>query len=82
MINLSGATRVLSEIAFQPLGYILQTDGQPLLSNFQEMHGFAQYSLADRRILYLRFPVLPVVSWLPGDFRSIEEINSQAAEHD
>lgn len=82
LINLSGGTRVLSEIAFPPLGYILQIDGQPLLSNFQEMHSFAQYNFADRRILYLRFPVLPVVSWLPGDFRSIEEINFQALEHD
>jgi hypothetical protein len=80
LVNLNGATRVLAEIAFPPVGFILQIEGPPLLDNFQELQGFSHYAFRDRRNLYLRFPVLPVVSWLPGDFRTREEIYTHALE--
>jgi hypothetical protein len=74
-------TCVISEIAFPPFGFVLTVDSRPFESTLLDVRSiFAQYEFHDRRTVYLKLPVLPVVSVFPGDFRTIEEIQRDGTE--
>jgi hypothetical protein len=65
---------VFAEIAFPPFGFLLTGDRDPIYPTLLDLTflGHAKYSL--RETIFLNLPVLPVNTWLPGDFRSKEEI--------
>src|SRR5262249_16000508 len=77
-----GITRshVFSEISFPPFGYILTEDSPPPDRRLVDISFFAQYGFDDWVDISLRLPVLPIYSWLPGDFRSRDEVLAAAAE--
>lgn len=84
-MSLDGRSYVFSEIAFPPFGFVLSVDGPPLSSLLYRLDHFAERKYWTREIVYLKlpvFPVFPVVSWLPGDFRTAEEINRTVAENE
>lgn len=74
-----GVQHVFSEIAFPPFGFILTGDSKPIHPTLLDINFMGQYSYNTREIIYLKLPVLPVVSWLPGDFRTKEGIAETVA---
>jgi hypothetical protein len=70
---------VFSEMVFPPYGFIMTVDTPPMDRRLCDITDFGSFEYKDKRTLYLKLPVLPVVSWLPGDFRDEREIK-QALE--
>ena len=67
-------SRVLSEIAFPPIGYVMTFDSEPPDSRLVDISDFAEYSYRDRKSIELRLPVLPVYTYLPGDYRDRDQV--------
>jgi len=63
-----------SEITFPPYGYVLTRDKNPPNDKMQEITCLGEYSYNKWRDYSFRLPVLPVSSWLPGDYRTKEQI--------
>lgn len=68
--------RVLSELSFPPLGYVLTFELEPPDRSLIDISYFAKYRYADRRSIELRLPVLPVDSPYPTDYRSRQELET------
>ena len=68
-------SRVLSELAFPPIGYVMTFDSKPPPDNrLVDISHFAGYSYRDRKSIELRLPVLPVYTYFPGDYRDREQV--------
>lgn len=67
---------LFAELAFAPFGFIMTIDGSVPAGNLCEITGFAEESYKLWTTLFLRLPVHPVVSWLPGDFRTKDELTA------
>jgi hypothetical protein len=80
-IVVGNKSHVISEIAFPPFGFVMSLDGEPIEPNLVDLSYFAQSEFKDRETVYLQLPVLPVVSWLPGDFRTREEMEKERLEN-
>ena len=70
-----------SEISFPPLGYVLNFGLEPLDDGLTDISYFAKYSYDDLKSLQLKFPVYPVHTWYPGDYRSKKEIRNNFEEN-
>jgi hypothetical protein len=79
---LGNGHQVFAEIAFPPFGLIMTFGAKPIQSDLRELTHFGEFEYRTWDIVYLKLPVLPVVSFLPGDFRTIEELNRTAEEND
>jgi hypothetical protein len=64
----------LSEISFPPFGYVLTIDSPPPDPRLVEITHFARYKYDEWRDVWLRMPLLPVASWIPGDYRTLSEV--------
>jgi hypothetical protein len=73
-------SHVFSEISFPPFGYILAANSPPPDRRLVDISFFAQFGYNDWVDISLRLPVLPIYSWLPGDFRSRNEVLTAAAQ--
>lgn len=73
----TGDIRVLSEISFPPLGYVLALSGSPPDRRLFDISGFANYLFTDFRQVSLRLPALPVFTYFPGDFRDERTVLAQ-----
>jgi hypothetical protein len=81
--NLSGLVNIFdsrksstfSELAFPPFGYVLAYDNPPH-PDMLDITYFARYDYDDCKRLTLKLPVLPIISYFPGDYRSQAEIDS------
>jgi hypothetical protein len=69
---LEGTT--FSEITFPPFGYVMSFDRPPDAKMLDISH-FSYYQFNTYRAMSFRIPVLPVISYLPGDYRSQAELN-------
>lgn len=81
LMSLNGGSHLFSEIAFPPFGLILSLKGEP---NRQELCKINHFGLANFNtwdVIYLKLPVLPVVSFFPGDFRTVDEIKKTVEEN-
>lgn len=81
LMSLDGDSHIFSEIAFPPFGLILSFKREPVhqgLCNIDHF-GLAKFNTWD--VVYLKLPVLPVVSFLPGDFRTTEEMKETVEEN-
>ena len=72
------ASRLLSEIACRPLGYIMSFDPDPPDIRLVDISFFARYSYYDEASISLKLPVLPVSTYLPVDYRSPETVRHDA----
>ena len=70
-----GPTYVTSELSFAPWGYVLTFDCPPPDQRLVDITFFADYRFNDWNELSMRFPVLPVESWIPGDYRSFGHVD-------
>lgn len=68
--------RVLSEISSPPFGYVLALEGGPPDQRLTDISFFARYAYQDFRSVYLSLPVLATHLWLPGDYRTLQQIEA------
>ena len=75
------ASRLLSEIACRPLGYMMSFDPAP--SDFLpvDISLFARYSYYEETSISLKLPVLAVSTYFPGDYRSLKEVRHDAERY-
>jgi len=71
---------LFSEITFPPFGYVLSVDSSPLLNSpphadLLDISRFGEYGFNSYRAIPLKIPVLPVVTYFPGDYRSQAEMD-------
>lgn len=71
--------KILSEITFPPFGFVMTLSSDPPDARLVDISFFARYSYNDWKHIPLNLPVLPVYSYLPGDYRSREEIMAHMA---
>lgn len=72
---------VFAEIAYPPFGFILTADARPIHPLLLDISFMGQSRFHHREHVYLKMPVLPVVTWLPGDFRTRTEVAKGLAEN-
>lgn len=65
-----GPAYLTSELSFPPWGYVMTFDCPPPDPRLVDISFFANYRFNDWQELSMRFPVLPVESWIPGDYRT------------
>ncbi len=71
--------RVLSEIAFPPLGYVMALSSAPPDERLVDISFMADYRYNDWKDISLRLPVLPIYTMYPGDYRDRERVLKEAA---
>ena len=75
-------THLFSEIAFPPFGLIMSVDGQPPIDHkVCNITNLSQYGYRAWDIIYLQMPVLHVTTVLPGDFRTVDEVNRDMTDN-
>jgi hypothetical protein len=73
---------LFSEIAFPPFGLIMSVDGHPPIDQrLCNITHLTEYNYGAWDIVYLQMPVLHVTTVLPGDFRTMEEVNRDIAQN-
>jgi hypothetical protein len=75
-----GGEFVFSEIAFPPFGLIMSFRAEPVKEELCNLTHFHLSTIDRWDIEYLKMPVLPVVSFFPGDFRTVTEIRKSMTE--
>jgi len=81
MMHLNGQSHVFSEIAFPPFGLILSVEHPPVSAQLCNLTDFQCWKFNAWDVVYLKMPVFPVVSCLPGDFRTVKEIAQTIGEN-
>ena len=69
--------RLYSEASFPPWGYLFCFDSPPTDRRLIDISFFSRYRYNDWKDITLNIPVLPVETWIPGDYRSREEVARQ-----
>jgi hypothetical protein len=80
VVNEAGR-HVFAEVAFPPFGFILTGDEKPIYATLLDITFMGQYQFFLHQTLFLKLPVLPVNTWLPGDFRTKKEIERTIQEN-
>jgi len=76
----TGSTILMSEITFQPFGYVMTLDTPPPDERLIEITHFSRRDYDTQISLPLRLPVLPTHVWVPGDYREKDQIMREAAQ--
>ncbi|WP_181646106.1 hypothetical protein [Paenibacillus anseongensis] len=71
----------MSEIAFPPMGYVMTFNSEPPDSRLVEITHFTRYGYNDFETVFLNFSQLPVHLFMPGDYRTKEEIYKALEEN-
>ena len=71
-------SRLLSEIACRPLGYVMCFDPAPPDARLVDISFFARYSYSELRPLPLKLPALPTETYFPADYRGLEQVRRDA----
>ena len=74
-------SRLLSEIAFPPLGYVMSFNSEQLDKQLYDISFFTKYRYDDCRSIPLKLPVFPVHTWFPADYRSPEQVQQDFEEN-
>jgi hypothetical protein len=70
----------LSEIAYPPFGYVMTIDSEPPDERLAEITHFVRYGYGEFAVNEQHFPVLPVFTPYPGDYRTQDEIKKQGVQ--
>lgn len=65
---------IMSEIAFPPFVYVMTIDSEPPDDRLTDISWFSRYEYNEFDIIYPRFNVLPINYYLPGDYRTTEQM--------
>ena len=72
--GLSADMRIFSEITFPPFGYVLAVDSPPPDGGLFDISFFAKFRYWEWGHVQLRLPAKPIYTWIPGDYRTREEV--------
>ena len=64
-----------SEITFPPFGYVMTVQSKSVLRQAHD-NAYREY-----RPVYLKLPVLPIHTYLPGDYRTEDQVSRDVQEH-
>lgn len=64
-----GTFCTMSEFVFAPFGYLMTFDSPPPDSRLTDITGFNQFHIDDWHEINLKLAVLPIYTYLPGDYR-------------
>lgn len=81
LMSLNGESQVFSEIAFPPFGLIMSFSEKPVHTDLCNIDHFGLETFNTWDVFFLKLPVLPVVSFFPGDFRTVDQIKETVAEN-
>ena len=75
-----------SEITYPPFGYVMtvqsrSVERQPHDRRLVEITYFANYAYRQYHPVYLKLPVLPIHTYLPGDYRTEEQVAHDVQEN-
>jgi hypothetical protein len=73
----SHKVRILSELTFAPLGFVLVLSSEQPDDRLVDISFFARYSYNDWTTLSLNLPSLPIYTYLPCDYRNRDEVLAQ-----
>jgi hypothetical protein len=65
---------VFAEVAFAPFGFVLTGDPMPIHPDLLDITFLSHSRYHEREHLFLKLPVLPINTWLPGDYRTKEQV--------
>ncbi|GLX68325.1 hypothetical protein [Paenibacillus glycanilyticus] len=65
---------IMSEIAFPPFVYVMTIDSPPPDERLTDITWFSRFEYDEFEIVYPKFTVLPINYYLPGDYRTIEQM--------
>jgi hypothetical protein len=72
----------ISELTSPPFGFVLMLDGPgPLHAEMEEITRFDQYDIDQHDMIFLRLPLLPIESALPGVYLTKEELIARKLTH-
>jgi hypothetical protein len=81
LMSLDGGNHIFAEVAFPPFGLIMSFNAEPLRNDLCEISHFGMATYNTWDIFYLKLPVFPVVSFFPGDFRTVDEMKQTLEEN-
>jgi hypothetical protein len=81
LMTLGRDPQIFAEIAFPPFGLILGFKDKPVRDDLCNLNQFALSKINTWDVVWLKLPVLPVVSFFPGDFRTVDEMKKQFEEN-
>jgi hypothetical protein len=81
LMSLGRESHIFSEIAFPPFGLILSFKESPVREGLCNIDHFGLSKINTWDVVYLKLPVLPVVSFFPGDFRTVDEMKQSLEEN-
>ncbi len=81
LMSLGGDLHVFSEIAFPPFGLIMSFKAEPVHKGLCDITHFGHSSINTWDVVFLKLPVFPVVSFFPGDFRTVDELKKTVEEN-
>jgi hypothetical protein len=67
---------IFAEIAFAPFGFVLTGDVEPINVDLLDITHLGSSSYHRCETIFMKIPVLQINTWLPGDFRSKEEVKN------
>ena len=81
LMSLDGDSHLFAEIAFPPFGLIMSFKEEPVRIGLANIDHFGLEKFNTWDVFYLKLPVLPVVSFFPGDFRTADEMKKTVEEN-
>ena len=81
-VLINGKQHVFAEIAFAPLGFVLTGDVDPINFSLLDITPFGHSAFHHRETAFLKLPVVQISTWLPGDFRSKEQVARDVASNE
>lgn len=77
----TGVINVMSEIAYPPIGYMMTLNSPPPDDRLLDITFMSRYKYNDWKSIPLRLPILPVYTYIPGDYRDRDTVLRQRAEN-
>lgn len=71
-----------SEVTFPPFGYVMTVNNPPPDKRLVNITYFANYKYRQYKTVFLKLPVLPIFTYLPGDYRTEKEVEEQTRENE
>ncbi len=76
----TGKQTLISEITFPPFGYVFTIDSEIPDRRLFEITHFSRYRYDDLKVLEMRPVVLDTPTFVPGDYRTPEEVMKESAQ--
>jgi hypothetical protein len=69
-----------SEVTFPPFGFLMTLDSPTPDDRLLDISGFSHYAYNDWCELFMKLPIMPIYTPYPADYRSREQMQSDAAK--